>query len=198
MIILYLSTEKWGFSIEYKSRKYILNLMMLKVTTLSMTPVIKTKRRLGSHWLFSNRKPWILDLWDIPAVIKPIPKTNPIDKRQAFSNRFFFFYIKKAIKITVIVTERKIVGFTICSGIDICSKKAGVWGRWLLMPDVATAIAVNKNTITAVNDLKENLGKPQRPWPLVHPFPSSVPTPTRNPATTKLILEAEKVYASES
>jgi len=35
---------------------------------------------------------------------------------------------------------------------------------------------------TATIDLTENLGNPHTPWPLVHPFPSLVPKPTRNPA----------------
>jgi hypothetical protein len=37
---------------------------------------------------------------------------------------------------------------------------------------VATPIAVDKNTNTAVKDRAENLGSPHNPWPLVHPFES--------------------------
>ena len=36
--------------------------------------------------------------------------------------------------------------------------------------------------MTAVQDLPENQGRPQIPWPDVHPEPSAVPNPTRNPA----------------
>ena len=35
--------------------------------------------------------------------------------------------------------------------------------------------------MTAVKDLNESLANPQRPWPDVHPEPSAVPNPTRNP-----------------
>jgi hypothetical protein len=43
-------------------------------------------------------------------------------------------------------------------------------------------IAVNKNIITAKNDLILNLGNPQSPCPLVHPFDNLVPNPTSKPA----------------
>ncbi len=54
-------------------------------------------------------------------------------------------------------------------------------------------IAVGKNTITAVNERTDNLGKPHRPCPLVHPFESSVPAPTKAPAMMRCALEAPNV-----
>jgi len=42
--------------------------------------------------------------------------------------------------------------------------------RPLNISKVAEHMAVDRNTMTAVNDRSENLGSPQRPWPLVHPF----------------------------
>ena len=39
------------------------------------------------------------------------------------------------------------------------------------------------NVIVAIIDLKENLPIPLIPWPLVHPPPILVPTPTSKPAT---------------
>lgn len=44
------------------------------------------------------------------------------------------------------------------------------------------AIAVTRKTATATKDLMLSLAIPQRPCPLVHPFPSLVPKPTSRPA----------------
>ena len=46
-------------------------------------------------------------------------------------------------------------------------------------------IPVARKVRTAAKDLSENLGNPQSPWPLVHPFARSVPNPTRKPATAR-------------
>lgn len=58
---------------------------------------------------------------------------------------------------------------------------------------VAVTIAVGKKIITAVNERTDNLGNPHKPCPLVHPFESSVPTPTKAPAIIKCVLEVPKV-----
>lgn len=50
-------------------------------------------------------------------------------------------------------------------------------------------MAVDKKTRTAANDLKENLGMPQSPCPLVQPFDSSVPIPTSIPETIIRVVE---------
>ena len=42
------------------------------------------------------------------------------------------------------------------------------------------------NVIVAINDLNENLERPQIPWPEVQPLPIDVPIPTNNPATTSI------------
>jgi hypothetical protein len=46
---------------------------------------------------------------------------------------------------------------------------------------VEIPIAVIKKTPTDTNDLMLNLGSPQSPCPLVHPFCIFAPNPTRNP-----------------
>ncbi len=43
-------------------------------------------------------------------------------------------------------------------------------------------IADVRNVLTATYDLILRRGNPQRPCPLVHPFPNLVPNPTNNPA----------------
>ncbi len=40
----------------------------------------------------------------------------------------------------------------------------------------------DRNTSTATIDRVLNLGRPQRPCPLVQPLPSFVPKPTKRPA----------------
>lgn len=47
---------------------------------------------------------------------------------------------------------------------------------------VEIAIPEIKNERTATIDLMLNLASPHSPWPLVHPFESFVPIPTRIPA----------------
>jgi hypothetical protein len=47
---------------------------------------------------------------------------------------------------------------------------------------LAVIMPVAINVATATKDLYDSLGNPQTPCPLVQPFPSLVPTPTRNPA----------------
>ena len=42
------------------------------------------------------------------------------------------------------------------------------------------------NVIVAINDLNENLERPQMPWPEVQPLPIDVPIPTKKPATTSI------------
>ena len=56
---------------------------------------------------------------------------------------------------------------------------------------VAVAMAVTRKTTTEAIDLTESLGIPQSPWPLVHPFDSSVPTPTSSPATMRWEVAVE-------
>jgi hypothetical protein len=63
---------------------------------------------------------------------------------------------------------------------------------------VAVAIAVKRKVRTATKDLNENLGRPHRPWPLVHPLDNSVPTPTSNPETTRIVVEELRVISRES
>jgi hypothetical protein len=63
---------------------------------------------------------------------------------------------------------------------------------------VAVAMAVTRKVITAKNDRNENLGIPHNPCPLVHPLASSVPSPTKNPATAKCVMEEESVYVGLS
>ena len=48
--------------------------------------------------------------------------------------------------------------------------------------------------IVAIIDLKENLPIPLIPWPLVHPPPILVPTPTNKPATDNKKNEFEIDY----
>ena len=43
-------------------------------------------------------------------------------------------------------------------------------------------MATGKNVNTAIMDRMDNLGRPQTPCPLVHPFPSLAPNPTKSPA----------------
>ena len=47
---------------------------------------------------------------------------------------------------------------------------------------VAVRAPVHMKQATASMDRMEKRGIPQTPWPLVHPFPSLVPKPTKNPA----------------
>jgi hypothetical protein len=57
--------------------------------------------------------------------------------------------------------------------------------------NVAVAIAVNKNTITATKDRNENLGIPHKPCPLVHPLENSVPRPTSAPEIIKRVIKVD-------
>lgn len=50
---------------------------------------------------------------------------------------------------------------------------------------VEIPIAVTRKIPTDTNDLILNLGRPQSPCPLVHPFCNFAPNPTRNPERTK-------------
>lgn len=45
-------------------------------------------------------------------------------------------------------------------------------------------------TGTAIQDLFDHLGKPQTPWPEVHPFPIFVPIPTRKPPRIHPMIES--------
>ena len=76
---------------------------------------------------------------------------------------------------------------------------SGTSGINLSRDKVAVAIAVDKKVITAANDLRENLGIPHNPWPLVQPLDSSVPIPTSNPETIKRVTELpdEKLVESK-
>lgn len=65
--------------------------MRLKVITLTITPVIRTKSRDGSQLASSSKKPNILALWLIPAIISPRPNTTPIRKRTNFAITDFYF-----------------------------------------------------------------------------------------------------------
>ena len=47
-----------------------------------------------------------------------------------------------------------------------------VYGIFVDNENVAVIIPVIRKIITAVNDLGESRGRPQRPWPLVHPDPN--------------------------
>ncbi|MNV77396.1 hypothetical protein D3C71_1708100 [compost metagenome] len=46
------------------------------------------------------------------------------------------------------------------------------------------SIAVVMNTPTATSERNDSRPSPQTPWPLVHPPPIWVPTPTSSPPTT--------------
>lgn len=46
-------------------------------------------------------------------------------------------------------------------------------------------MAANRKVQTATIDLILNLGRPQSPWPLVHPLLNLVPNPTSNPDMKK-------------
>ena len=49
--------------------------------------------------------------------------------------------------------------------------------------NVEMTIAVIRKMQTATKDLRLKRGNPHNPCPLVHPFDSLVPKPTRNPET---------------
>lgn len=63
---------------------------------------------------------------------------------------------------------------------------------------VAVIIAVDRKVTTATKDRMERRGSPHKPCPLVQPFDSSVPAPTRAPATTSLVLELAKLNSKLS
>jgi hypothetical protein len=69
------------------------------VIAFTITPVIKTKRRLGSQSLLSYRKPYIFVLCDIPAIIKPHPKMIPMQNKAilAMKGLAFSFMNKKTV-----------------------------------------------------------------------------------------------------
>ena len=54
-------------------------------------------------------------------------------------------------------------------------------------------MAVDRKTKTAVKDLRDSLGIPHNPCPLVHPLDNSVPAPTRAPAAINLLVELAKL-----
>ena len=62
--------------------------------------------------------------------------------------------------------------------------------RYLIVINYPRKYTVNMpeptNVIVAINDLNENLERPQIPWPEVQPLPIDVPIPTNNPATTSI------------
>jgi hypothetical protein len=66
-------------------------MMTLKVMALIRTPVIRTKRRLGSQFLSRVRNPYIFVRWDMPAIIRPHPKTIPMMNRISFAMNYFDF-----------------------------------------------------------------------------------------------------------
>ena len=58
------------------------------------------------------------------------------------------------------------------------------------------SIAIDIKMITEASDLGEPRPSPQTPWPLVQPLPSTVPKPTKSPATTtKALFEVMDVAA---
>jgi hypothetical protein len=69
---------------------------------LTKTPDIRTNRRLGSHVLFSYKKPYIFALCDIPANMSPNPKIAPMKKYMIvlknLLNLFLSFETKKKTK----------------------------------------------------------------------------------------------------
>lgn len=54
-------------------------------------------------------------------------------------------------------------------------------------------MAVDRKTKTAAKDLRDSLGIPHRPCPLVQPLDNSVPAPTRAPAATNLVVELARL-----
>lgn len=60
---------------------------------------------------------------------------------------------------------------------------------------VAVMMPVIRKMRTALIDLNESLGTPHNPCPLVHPDPSCVPTPTRNPAIARWVLVPENLVS---
>ena len=166
-------------------------MMRLKVTALMMTPVMRTKSRLGSQLLFSSRKPYILPLCDIPAIISPKPNKTPIRKSNILEINDFS--LSFAIITAAMIRPRP--RYT-SGGIDILSKNenysCGTLGICDLSERVAVARAVPRKTTTAVNDRTDNRGIPHSPCPEVQPFDRSVPIPTSSPATMRCETELEE------
>lgn len=49
-------------------------------------------------------------------------------------------------------------------------------------------IPVIRKMSTALMDRRDNLGNPHNPWPLVHPDPICVPTPTKSPEIKRCVF----------
>jgi len=171
--------------------------MRLNVNTLITTPVIKTKRRLGSQFWSSCKNPKIFVLWVIPAIISPHPKTTPTRNRIIFAiSDFSFSEIMSKIVPTKQSPRKPSAGIDNLSTAGCLSQ--GNSGIYFYKEYVAVSIPVARKVRTAVNDRVENLGSPQSPCPLVHPLARSVPKPTNNPATTKCVTEVYLTKAALS
>lgn len=165
--------------------------MRLKVTALMITPVMRTKSRLGSQLLFSSRKPYIFPLCDIPAIISPKPNRTPIRKSNTFEINDFSF----SFAIITAAMTKPSPRYT-SGGIDILSRNenynCGTLGMCDLRERVAVARAVLRKTTTAVSDRTDKRGIPHNPCPEVQPFDRSVPIPTSSPATMRCETELEE------
>lgn len=71
--------------------------MTLNVTKLIMTPVIRTKSRLGSQCSFNKRNPYIFVLCDIPAIMSPHPNMTPIPNKYILAVKVLDFSKKNNI-----------------------------------------------------------------------------------------------------
>jgi hypothetical protein len=65
---------------------------------------------------------------------------------------------------------------------------------YYLIDAVITPVAMKQ--LTATKERTDSLGKPQTPCPLVHPFPSFVPKPTKSPADANPMMPGSPTIIS--
>lgn len=141
-----------------------------------------THMSVGSYWEGSfhsaeiSRKLWILDALTMPLTAKP---TEP---RLADKNAPNDFLSEKQLgKAATSVTAVKSMPYVEFTPRD-CELLNGLpspCSRRLIQTVVRMPVVIKLKTLT--NERLLNRASPQIPCPLVQPFPSFVPKPTRNP-----------------
>mmetsp|Transcript_13604 Transcript_13604/g.23315 ORF Transcript_13604/g.23315 Transcript_13604/m.23315 type:complete len:240 (-) Transcript_13604:277-996(-) len=169
-----------------------------QATMLGRTPPMTTKAREGFHGPQNAMKPRTL-LWAVmPAMPMPRPMRTPARRPTAKSNTLVESLrssgatakaARMAAKAVRIWTRRASDGRVVGTMEGPSSFGAPMMPSYPKINDrhvarFATATPTEQKTAVATRDLGERRDTPQIMWPLVHPLPSCVPTPTRTPERT--------------
>ena len=129
----------------------------------------------------------ILVLFTIPDRTNPNPNISPTSDANIVSESWWL----KMELIKQITIRTKLIINAIIAGIVLVFESTQCYGVSItelilnILLNCFSDAVIMPNDIkhsTAIDERIDNLGKPQTPWPLVHPFPNLVPKPTSRPA----------------